>query len=262
MRTIVLLLLFVATWQHSSGQVKEEQFDVNRYHLDTLRYQGEVIIVQRYDLAYLKQFRAINNESAAEVSKLHQLEGALDQIKGYILNNQEAYWNIKRARESIMFFNREYPAIDTTRFGVELTAYQKIDDARFEAKEALRRQAQQRKEEIERKREAEARRIADSAEAVRSAERERENAIQAQADLAEHKAHEKACIKKYGALNGKAIANNKILLGMNRKMCIEAWGEPDMTNKSTTKGGITEKLIYSFKRYVVLKNDKVVTINE
>ncbi len=262
MRTIVLLLLFVATWQHGSGQGKDEQFDGSRYKLDTLRYQGEVIVAQRYDLAYLEHFRATNDKNAGEVGKLHQLESALDQIKGYILNNQEAYWNIKRARESIMFFNREYPTVDTTRFGLELTAYQKIDDARFEAKEERRRKYEVWKDEQRKKKEAEEKRVADSAEAVRSAEQERENAIRALADAAEHKAYEKACIKKYGAVNGKAIANNKILLGMNRKLCIESWGEPETTNKTTTKGGITEKLIYSFKRYVILKNDKVVTINE
>ncbi len=261
MKTFVLIALSLITI-NANGQWDRVSFDVNHYKTDTVHCGNELVWIQRYGRDYLRSFAKAQNEVGVEASKLYQLESLLDQINGYVASGQEAYWNIIRAHESLASIKGNYPLVDTMRYSSELRAYQRIDDLRFQTKEARKELLEKIKEAAQQDLDAEKKRIDDSLHEELSREAQHDAAIQAAADEAAHKEFEKACIKKYGARIGKAVANGKILLGMNRKMCIDAWGEPEMTNKSTTKAGVTEKLIYNFKRYIVLKNDKVVTINE
>lgn len=86
--------------------------------------------------------------------------------------------------------------------------------------------------------------------------------IQAAADEKEAKQLAKAVLKKYGPVNGKAINNGKVLLGMTPDMCILAWGKPGAITKSTTAKGVVEKWVYSKLEFIIFKNGRVAAINE
>lgn len=72
---------------------------------------------------------------------------------------------------------------------------------------------------------------------------------------------EKEMIPKYGKVNGKAIARYEVKIGFTKAMCIDAWGEPDHINKTTTKFGTSEQWVYN-KSYLYFENGRLTAIQE
>jgi hypothetical protein len=54
------------------------------------------------------------------------------------------------------------------------------------------------------------------------------------------------CIKLFGQQNGELIASGKVKIGMNKEMCMKAWGIPYWTDKVTSNYSITEDWYYGF----------------
>lgn len=77
----------------------------------------------------------------------------------------------------------------------------------------------------------------------------KEKEAEKQAKLDEQK-FKKDCIKKWGLKMGTLIADNKVVIGMNKEMCIAAWGEPRDINKTITRGLTTEQWVYGLSRYL------------
>lgn len=66
-------------------------------------------------------------------------------------------------------------------------------------------------------------------------------------------------IKKYGKYYGKIIGKNKVIIGMTKQMCEDAWGKPDTVNQTTTTYGTNEQWVYDYS-YLYFENGKLTTI--
>lgn len=69
-------------------------------------------------------------------------------------------------------------------------------------------------------------------------------------------------IAKYGSKKGNLILEGKVILGMNKQMCLAAWGEPDDINKTIARGITHEQWVYGFGSYLYFENGILVTIQE
>ena len=83
-------------------------------------------------------------------------------------------------------------------------------------------------------------------------ERERQ---QRQQEMEKRMANEKQqrradLIANYGEEFGNMIADNKIVLGMTKDMCYEAWGNPQDKYNTTTSLGNTSVWVYNYKTYL------------
>lgn len=75
------------------------------------------------------------------------------------------------------------------------------------------------------------------------------------------RAREKQMIAKYGKVNGNLIANGEVKIGFTKAMCIDAWGDPQKINKTTTKFGSSEQWIYwDGSAYLYFENDRLSAI--
>ncbi len=72
----------------------------------------------------------------------------------------------------------------------------------------------------------------------------------------------KACIDKWGQKMGTYIAEGKVLLGMNKEMCIEAWGTPISRNRTMVNGLISEQWVYGWGTYLYFDNGKLTAIQD
>jgi len=72
--------------------------------------------------------------------------------------------------------------------------------------------------------------------------------IQQQKDKEEYRINQlkrrEEIIEKYGQEIGTIIATGKVRIGMTKKMCIEAWGNSIISNKTITEEGTFERLQY------------------
>ena len=266
MKQILLLIIICVLPGWVGAQQHATAFDKDNYRLDTLRVGGEVIPKQRYAIKYLERFTTeYGKQQTTESEQMHKLEDlqrALDQISGYMVSNTEAYVNIKRAGETIDFLKQDFPVLDYSNYEKELSAYKKIDDARFEVIQARKKKVQQVQDEKLAKERAEQKRVTDSIEDIASSKQRIIDSTNDAIAEREEKIIRKQVLKKYGPVNGKAINEGNVLLGMTKDMCFLAWGAPETTNKSTSKGMITEKWYYEYPRVLVFKNGKVTMINE
>nr|DAX65783.1 MAG TPA: SmpA / OmlA family [Caudoviricetes sp.] len=60
-------------------------------------------------------------------------------------------------------------------------------------------------------------------------------------------------LKKYGTKFGKYVAEREIVIGMNKNMVKDAWGDPDHINTTQGTYGVHEQWVYG-KRYIYFKN--------
>lgn len=68
-------------------------------------------------------------------------------------------------------------------------------------------------------------------------------------------------LAKYGEYYGNLILQGKIVIGMTKRQCIDAIGNPTRINRTTTALTIYEQWVYS-GRYLYFENDKLVTIQD
>lgn len=94
-------------------------------------------------------------------------------------------------------------------------------------------------------------------------ERQRINDSTSKADFAkEQKIRKTDCIKKYGAKYGPIIANDDVVIGMNKTMVEDAWGPAPTTNETLVKGIHVVTWEYSYKKWAIFKNGIVVSVNK
>lgn len=60
-------------------------------------------------------------------------------------------------------------------------------------------------------------------------------------------------LKKYGSQFGRYVAERHIVIGMNKNMVKDAWGDPDHINTTQGTYGVHEQWVYG-KRYIYFKN--------
>lgn len=70
---------------------------------------------------------------------------------------------------------------------------------------------------------------------------------------------ERTMIRKYGARNGKLIAQNRVAIGFSKQMCIDSWGKPKYKHTTTTRYGVREQWVYS-GGYLYFDNEKLTAI--
>jgi hypothetical protein len=63
-------------------------------------------------------------------------------------------------------------------------------------------------------------------------------------------------IKKYGAVIGLKIFNQRIWLGMTSAMALASWGEPNKVNRTVGKWGVNEQWVYD-DTYLYFENGKL-----
>lgn len=80
--------------------------------------------------------------------------------------------------------------------------------------------------------------------------------------LLEKRQFESEMIKKYGAIVGKLILNNKVVIGMSKEICKFSWGDPYDINRTITKNKNFEQWVYSMGTYLYFENDILVAIQD
>jgi len=70
------------------------------------------------------------------------------------------------------------------------------------------------------------------------------------------------CIAKWGQNLGSLIADGKVKLGMNKEMCISAWGNPININRTILDGLTWEQWVYGWGTYLYFKNNILSTIQD
>lgn len=73
---------------------------------------------------------------------------------------------------------------------------------------------------------------------------------------------EKESIAKWGQKMGGYIADGKVLLGMNKEMCIAAWGNPINRNRTMVSGLTSEQWVYGWGTYLYFDNGKLTAIQD
>ena len=68
------------------------------------------------------------------------------------------------------------------------------------------------------------------------------------------------CIKKFGAKMGSLVCEGNVTLGMNKDMCLYAWGNPIDINTIQFARGTTEQWVYNWSTYLYFENGILKTI--
>lgn len=70
------------------------------------------------------------------------------------------------------------------------------------------------------------------------------------------------CIAKWGQKMGGYIADGKVVLGMNKEMCIASWGSPIEINRTIIKGLTSEQWVYGWGTYLYFDNGVLSAIQD
>lgn len=94
-------------------------------------------------------------------------------------------------------------------------------------------------------------------------EREKVRIIEENNKILEAKQFEirkKNLLIKYGKYNTELILQGKVIIGMTKSMCIEAWGEPSDINKTSGSWGVHEQWVYGMSNYLYFENGILTSI--
>ena len=72
----------------------------------------------------------------------------------------------------------------------------------------------------------------------------------------------KDCIAKWGQKLGGFIVDGKVVLGMNKEMCIAAWGNPIDINRTIVYGLISEQWVFGWGTYLYFDNEELSAIQD
>lgn len=263
-----LILAFIISPLFCKGQWSQykrtpKAMDI-AYTIDTLRYKGNVVLMQRFqqeelDKVYGKS--SSNNNVATSLLKLQEQ-----------LQSMNSYYRARRvinfgdvAEKHISDIKKQNTEFDPTLLETELHFYLSFSDMltdsinAVELAAAKRKMEQKEKFEQERRDREEAARLKYQQDLREAAIRDSLAEIQAKKD---HIVFEKECIKKYGKAYGKSIAEGKVMLGMNKEMCELAWGDAHLTNKTITRNVVVETWTYTITHFLIFKNGILSMINE
>jgi hypothetical protein len=70
------------------------------------------------------------------------------------------------------------------------------------------------------------------------------------------------CLAKWGQKMGSYIADNKVVLGMNKEMCTVAWGNPIEINRTIVRGLTSEQWVYGWGTYLYFDNGTLSAIQD
>lgn len=73
------------------------------------------------------------------------------------------------------------------------------------------------------------------------------------------KQRSKTLIQKYGKEYGELIIKHKVVIGMTKEMCLDAWGKPEDINRTTNAYGTHEQWVYNLKSYLYFDNGILTT---
>lgn len=93
-------------------------------------------------------------------------------------------------------------------------------------------------------------------EVRRAAEEQKRKAEQ------ERLARKREYIEKWGQEKGQMISDGKVLLGMNKEMCVAAWGNPINVNRTMISGLTNEQWIYGWGTYLYFDNGVLTAIQD
>lgn len=116
-----------------------------------------------------------------------------------------------------------------------------IEDYFILETEFIKQELEKKKKEEERKKEAEERKKREELERAK---------------------FKKDCIAKWGQKMGGYIADGKVILGMNKEMCIAAWGHPININRTIVKGLTSEQWVYGWGTYLYFDNGVLSAIQD
>lgn len=68
------------------------------------------------------------------------------------------------------------------------------------------------------------------------------------------------CIAKWGQKNDTYIADGKVVLGMSKEMCVAAWGNPILINRTLIHGLTSEQWVYGYGTYLYFDNGVLTAI--
>ena len=80
--------------------------------------------------------------------------------------------------------------------------------------------------------------------------------------LKEEAQFRQSCINAYGQKLGTLIAEGKVTLGMNKEMCVMAWGEPYRKNRTIVSGATHEQWVYGWYHYLYFDNGILTSIQD
>lgn len=78
----------------------------------------------------------------------------------------------------------------------------------------------------------------------------------------EQKIRKADCVKKYGVKYGPVVANDDVVIGMNKTMVEDAWGPASSTNETLANGIHITTWQYSYQKWTVFKNGIVISVNK
>lgn len=232
------------------------------YRLDTFHFDHRYVLMQRYDQRDLSRVPERNIKERVLAADIGYLQAALDQMSRYSTEGQDVFYNVRAAEGHLQDIKLADPTFNCSFYEQELVFYKGISDMKHDAAEKVKQK--------------EAREYAAFVQAQEAEKQRQKNEIDALDAAIEHysdsldmielnkqvKKTQKEILKQFGPLNGKAINNGNVLLGMSRIMCALAWGRPEVVTKSTTAKGTTEKWIYTKLKYLVFTNGRVTAIHE
>jgi len=91
-------------------------------------------------------------------------------------------------------------------------------------------------------------------------ERQRLEELRMEKKKKDEKERRKNILSKYGTYYGNLILENKVQLGMTKKMCELSWGHPIDINRTIVSGLVHEQWVYSYKNYLYFENGKLTAI--
>jgi len=93
-------------------------------------------------------------------------------------------------------------------------------------------------------------------------ERERERLERQKKKEQERINFRNTCIAKWGQKMGSYVADGKVVLGMNKEMCIASWGSPLGKNRTIIKGLTSEQWVYGWATYLYFNNGVLSAIQD
>lgn len=264
MKKLLILLLLLPHMAASQGWLdvasdmkhKNKKLSKINFKRDTICYKDRCVTLQRAQDGELYAYTGTNS-----------YKGAMG-IKGY----QDALWSaranvkeerkvegIEKAAKELRIIQTENPSFDVSIYDAELNFYRWFNVMMDEKAVSDKRKkdstvaAQKLAYEIE---QAE-RRIRDSIDrAVKREQRRIEDSVYNVQAEKERKLYLQGLTKKYGAKNAQLIADNRVVIGFTKAMCLEAWGEP--SRKSALQAGSLIEMWWYGANYLEFKNGKLI----
>lgn len=262
MAACILTATTQAQWSKKlAGQPRVSKLD---FTIDTFRFRGEAVAVQRYknpDLYGIIGKDAHENRVALALIGLQPgLDGAQQTLKE---GKPAEMYNVRKTLDEIKAENTKY---DPTLLEKEIDFYDKFA-SKIKTEKAMeaynREMAYQEERRKQKAKDSTEKSLADIAEKERRAADKKEMEAAYAARQKEEAQKAAAMTKKYGAAPYAKAEAGKLWIGMPEELVVVALGDATRVNSSTTAQGKQEEWLYYFnddfvwRRRVLLRNHAV-----